>query len=470
MSLEGVLFEIDADPQMVTTKPFADISKYSNFTDEKEVLFMIGSIFRLKNIYCDTNNIWIIEMCLCSDDEYNLKQVLLHMKRQIRTGETNLRTLGKLLWKMGKLDLAEKYFKRLLDELPIDDHLFCILCEDLGEIASQAGDYDMSIKWHQRFLEIKKQNDLDMETNASKTNTRIDATYKKEGVTIAGGNGRDDNLNQLSHPLGIFIDDEQTIYIANNSNHRIMEWKYNAITGLIVAGGNGCGNHLNQLNEPIDVLIDKADNSLIISDSENRRVLQCFRDNSKRDGQIIIEDIDCWGLGIDKNGSLYVSDFKKHEVRRWHGDKKNAIVVAGGHGKGNQFHQLNFPTFIFVDENCSLYVSDSENHRVMKWLKDESEGVVVAGGNGQGNSLTQLSSPRGVIVDRLGQIYVADFGNHRVMCWCEGAENGIIVAGGNGEGKKSNQLYYPEGLSFDRQGNLYVADLWNHRVQKFEIN
>jgi hypothetical protein len=72
LELEGVLFEIDADPQMVTTKPFADISKYSHFTNESEVLFMIGSIFRLKRIYLNDDLVWIIEMSLCSDDEYDL--------------------------------------------------------------------------------------------------------------------------------------------------------------------------------------------------------------------------------------------------------------------------------------------------------------------------------------------------------------------------------------------------------------
>jgi hypothetical protein len=69
---------------MVTTKPFTDINKYSHFTNESEVLFMIGSIFRLKSInYCNDDHILIIEMSLCSDDEYDLKHVLLHMKQQI---------------------------------------------------------------------------------------------------------------------------------------------------------------------------------------------------------------------------------------------------------------------------------------------------------------------------------------------------------------------------------------------------
>ncbi len=157
LKLVGVLFEIDANPEMITTKPFADISEDSHFTNELEVLFMIGSIFRLKNIYYnDTDNVWIIEMNLCSDNEFDLKQVLLHMKQQIGNGETDLQTLGKILWDMGKLDLAEKYLKRLINEYPLNGHLLASLYEDLGKIASQKRDYDMSMQWYRKSLEVKK--------------------------------------------------------------------------------------------------------------------------------------------------------------------------------------------------------------------------------------------------------------------------------------------------------------------------
>ncbi|CAF1486764.1 unnamed protein product [Adineta steineri] len=47
---ERVLFEIDADPKIVSTKPFANISKYSDFSNESQVFFISASIFRLNNI------------------------------------------------------------------------------------------------------------------------------------------------------------------------------------------------------------------------------------------------------------------------------------------------------------------------------------------------------------------------------------------------------------------------------------
>ena len=77
------------------------------------------------------------------------------MKGQIETGETNLRTLGKFLWKMGKLDLAETYFIRLLKELQPDDPFNSALYEDLGELAALRGDYDMSVEYHQKALRLK---------------------------------------------------------------------------------------------------------------------------------------------------------------------------------------------------------------------------------------------------------------------------------------------------------------------------
>jgi tetratricopeptide (TPR) repeat protein len=75
-------------------------------------------------------------------------------------GNTDLRILGKFLWKMGKLDLAETYFKRLLNEISSDDSLLCDLYEDLGELTSQIGDFDMSIEWHKKALQLKEQNKL----------------------------------------------------------------------------------------------------------------------------------------------------------------------------------------------------------------------------------------------------------------------------------------------------------------------
>jgi tetratricopeptide (TPR) repeat protein len=163
--LERVLFEIKADPKMTTTKPFADITKHSDYPGEAEVLFMIGSIFRLESIDQNDKQVWIVKMTLSSDEEHGLRQVLIYMKGQIESGETNLRTLGKFLWKMGKFELAETYLLRLLKELESDDPLNSTLYEDLGELAALKGNFDSSVQYHQKALRLKNAKQVN-ETNS----------------------------------------------------------------------------------------------------------------------------------------------------------------------------------------------------------------------------------------------------------------------------------------------------------------
>ena len=241
------------------------------------------------------------------------------------------------------------------------------------------------------------------------------AQWSQNGVTVAGGNGRGNAVNQLFCPYGLDIDDDnQSIVIADWWNHRIVEWKMGATNGKVIAGDQGHGNRLDQLDRPTDVLIDKVTNSLFIADRWNRRVVRWSRRQETTQGEVIVDNIDCFGLAMDHQIYLYVSDFRKHEVRRYTIGDKNGIVVAGGNGRGNQLNQLNFPTYLFVDKEQALYVSDYNNHRVMKWNKDANQGIVVGGGRGQGSAVTQLSSPRGLFIDTSGTLYVVVAWNDRV--------------------------------------------------------
>ena len=289
-------------------------------------------------------------------------------------------------------------------------------------------------------------------------------------MTVAGGNGYGDAVNQFNRPFGLDIDDDnQSIVIADWRNHRIVEWKIGASHGKAIVWGRGQGDRLDQLNYPTDVLIDKETNGLFIADRDNRRVLRWCRRQETTQSEVIDDNIDCYGLAMYHQRYLYVSDAVKHEVRRYTIGDKNGIVVAGGNGIGNQLKQLDYPANLFVDEEQAVYVSDANNYRVMKWNKGANQGIVVAGGQGSGSALAQLSYPRGLFVDTSGTIYVADARNNRVMRWSKGAQQGTVIVGGNGEGKAANQLNYPRALSFDRHRNLYVLDHYNHRVQRFDL-
>lgn len=290
----------------------------------------------------------------------------------------------------------------------------------------------------------------------------------RNGITVAGGNGQGNGINQLNGPYGACIDDDENIYVADCTNHRIVQWNKDATIGKVVAGGQGRGNRNDQLSYPTNVIVYKKYDCFIICDYGNRRVVGWPRQNG-RSGAILFSNIDCWGVATDDDGYIYISDREKHEVRRWKIGDDNGTLVAGGNGCGDRFDQLNKPYNVFVDEDQSVFVSDTGNHRVMKWMKGAEKGILVAGGSGNGNALNQLSDPRGIVVDQLGTVYVADCENHRVVRWLKGARECSIIAGGNEGFFRAKQLNYPWDLSFDRHNNLYVVDYGNHRIQKFNI-
>ncbi len=290
-------------------------------------------------------------------------------------------------------------------------------------------------------------------------NILLNTGAPQNGKTVAGGYGCGSAPSQLCFPYGLVVDDDQTVIIADWGNHRIVQWKIDDKNGEVIAGGHGQGNQLNQLNCPTDVLIDKETDSLIICDRGNNRVVRWSR---RRDdttqGEVILDNIACWGLAIDDQRCLYISDTVKDEVRRYQMGEKNGTLVAGGRGRGFGPDQLNQPTYICVDRQMTIYVSDTKNHRVMKWNKDAGKGVDVVRG-----------FPRGLFVDALETIYVADYGNHRLMRWPKEATEGTAIGVGNDEEEEANQLYSPWGVSFDQRGHIYVTDHSSHRVQRFSL-
>ncbi|CAF1589948.1 unnamed protein product, partial [Rotaria sp. Silwood1] len=287
--------------------------------------------------------------------------------------------------------------------------------------------------------------------------------WKQIGIIVAGGHGIGSKINQFHHPTGLFVDNEQTVYVADTWNGRIMQSKSRANVTKIVAGGNGNGYEANQLYAPSDVILDTRTHTLIIADLANRRVVRWPLENGTS-GDTVISDIACSALTMDENGFLYTVDSEKHAARRYQRGLPVSTIVAGGNGRGDRLNQLSDPQSIFLDRDHTVYVSDNSNHRVMKWLEGAREGIIVAGGQGKGNGLQQLSNPNGIVVDQIGTVYICDSGNNRVMAWVKGASEGSIIIGGD-----AAALDRPIGLSFDPFGNLFVVEYGSHRVQRFDF-
>ena len=284
-----------------------------------------------------------------------------------------------------------------------------------------------------------------------------------------GDHGKGNGLDQLNKPKGIDIDDDGSLYIADQDNHRIVRWISDAKNGEVVAGGNDRGDNIDQLYWPIDVVIDKKNNSIIICDAGNNRVVK-WSLTYPQNPQILVPKIVCDSLALDNNGELYVSEWITNKIIRWKQGAKEGVVAVGENAEGDDFNELFSPGNLVVDHDYSIYVSDRRKHRVMKWLKGAKQGIVVAGGHGMGDSFNQLVYPKGLIVDHLSNVYVADPTNYRVMRWPNGSKVGSIIVELHSCSEISDGSCLIDDIALDRQGNLYIVNTYNHSVQKFHID
>ncbi|CAF3719553.1 unnamed protein product, partial [Adineta steineri] len=295
--------------------------------------------------------------------------------------------------------------------------------------------------------------------------------WKQNAITVAGRLAFGNQSNELSGPLSVYVDDDnRCIYIADNVNNRIVKWEFGADKGEIVQRKNQPGNPENILNLPRDVLLDKEKKFLIICNFDNRQVMKWSLYSDNQVDPVMIRVIPCWGLAMDNNGDLYVSEWDKHQVRRFYDGDRQGTVVAGGNGQGNQFNQLNQPHYIFVDKDHSVYIADYMNNRVMKWIKNAVQGSLIVPGQVFNENPSSSVQPISVIVDHMGNIYVSSKDSHQITRWSPGEIEGTTVVGEKEYGWGPTQLINPQALSFDQQGNLYVVDSGNHRIQKFVID
>lgn len=151
-------------------------------------------------------------------------------------------------------------------------------------------------------------------------------------------------------------------------------------------------------------------------------------------------------------------------------DTDQTCVDPDGSGpleKGDgQFYE---PWGVAVDGDGNIYVSDTWNGRIQvfdptgkflrKWGYFNSAGDDLADANA-------LYGPRGINFDLAGNLVVADTGNKRIVRY---KPDGTFVDQVGGGGVVAGRFDEPTGVATDpRDGSILVADAWNKRIQRFD--
>ena len=149
---EKVLFDIEADPRLPNSRSFSDIQLLGYSSEIKQILFMIGSIFRICKIKRDDQQIWHVRLVFSSIKDRELKSIFPQMKNELGMGGTNLFQFARLLHRTGKSEQSEKYFRQCLNQLP-NDHPHLSSCyQSLAKMAESKKNFPSSLKWHKKAL------------------------------------------------------------------------------------------------------------------------------------------------------------------------------------------------------------------------------------------------------------------------------------------------------------------------------
>ncbi|UJR11993.1 hypothetical protein I4U23_016171 [Adineta vaga] len=153
---EKVLFKIDFNPFVDGIKPFADITFYSEFPQEGEILFMLGSVFLIEDVYCDETNTWIVQLNLCSDHDQVLKSIFQFLRKEASRCDFDLLAFGNVLHDMGQFEQANSYYNRCLQLLPSNDQTWKPYCYYLlGLIATENGRNEGALHLFDKSLSIR---------------------------------------------------------------------------------------------------------------------------------------------------------------------------------------------------------------------------------------------------------------------------------------------------------------------------
>jgi len=272
--------------------------------------------------------------------------------------------------------------------------------------------------------------------------------------TLAGTPGRSgssDGTNgtaRFNEPTGIAVDGVGNLFVADTLNDTIRKvspmgtnWVVTTVAGL--AGTNGFGDGTNQIarfNRPLGIAVD-PEGIVYVADSFNHiiREVRPVGTNwvvktiagsplspGKADGVRVAARFDePSGITLDGVGNLYVADQLNCTIRKLRLAGTNWVVstiagVAGLRGWSDgvfPWSTFGTPCAISMDAQTNLYVTDSGNYNIRKmtpvgtnWLVSTLGGLAGARGTNDGpGTYARFNCPCGIAVNEKGNLYyVAD--------------------------------------------------------------
>ncbi|CAF0727312.1 unnamed protein product [Adineta steineri] len=173
--------------------------------------------------------------------------------------------------------------------------------------------------------------------------------------------------------FGLFVDINNTLYCSMNFNHKIVKrWLNNSEMISTTAAGSGIsGSASNQLSRPMGIFVD-VNFDLYVADCNNNRI-QLFK-SGKLNGTTIVgkgsssnnNSLRCpSGIVLDADKYLFIVDRWNNRIIRSGSNDIRCIIGCGR--EGSQSHQLNDPVTLSFDSYGNIFITDIFNDRIQKF-------------------------------------------------------------------------------------------------------
>jgi uncharacterized protein (TIGR03437 family) len=330
-------------------------------------------------------------------------------------------------------------------------------------------------------------------------------TLAGDGYSHAVGDGGNATDAVLRQPSAVVLDRSGNLFVADTGTQRVRQvLPSGTIVTLAGVGVPVWGLALEQvpaasagLNYPMGVAVDLQGN-IFIADTDNHNIRKVGAGGligtavGTSEGGIGPDSLPPTqtqlrgpqGVCFDRQGTLFVVDSSNHRVLRLTSAAVTEIVAGTG-SPGNagdsgpaRAAQLSQPAACALDSFGNLLIADTLNHRIRKVTPAGAISTVAGTGDAgfsgdEGPAVNaRIQAPRGVAVDDSGNVYLSDTGNHRIrQVTPDGAIHTIAGQGtggflGDGGPAALALLNSPGGLFLDGSGALYFADTGNDRVRR----
>jgi len=292
--------------------------------------------------------------------------------------------------------------------------------------------------------------------------------------------------SRFNRPTDLVVAANGWCYVADSGNstiRRIADGMTTTVAGVATLFGTTDGpSGRARFNDPTGIGIAR-DGALYVADRYNasiRRVATDGRVSTVAGRSGSPGDVDGSGasvrfseprrLAIDGDGTIYVADTANHAIRKVSPDGQ--VVTIARAAPNDRMD----PYGVAIDPAGGIVVADAWGHVIRHIATDGTMRIVagVVGARGANDGLTtaaRFNAPEGVTVAADGTIYVSDSGNHVIRKISAGVVS--TVAGrsgmsGSDDGIASSARFNdPSGLTVDSRGSVWIADRGNQTVRVF---